>query len=242
MWVPHVWTNWAKDSSGGRYVYDVDHVAAAHDHWGVAAQVLELNPTGSVLRGTVIQKLWNAVDRRVRSLHSLYHLRELASRLEWDRGGRLQLLEMLARVGLVRPSMLEQLRTMRNTIEHADRGVPDLAQCQVLLDAVWYFLRSTDSLVDLVVESLEFVDPLAPPGPPRFVSVNYVLESWDVTLWGFFDPTHLGLSEQENDLALILDRPPEQRGDGQVCLHGRLGVNDGLEAVIREYFDVCYLS
>jgi hypothetical protein len=56
-------------------------------------------------------------------------------------------LERLAHFGIVRPLILRRLIDIRNAIEHQDDPPPPIDELELLLDAMWYFLRSTDQLV-----------------------------------------------------------------------------------------------
>src|SRR5262249_44218312 len=48
---------------------------------------------------------------------------------------------------LVRPTLLRRLIALRNAIEHDHKGPPSIEEAQVMLDSLWYFLRSTDAVV-----------------------------------------------------------------------------------------------
>jgi hypothetical protein len=64
------------------------------------------------------------------------------------------LLELLNHLGLVRPVMLRRLLDLRNALEHEDVPAPDKSECELLVEFVWYFLRSTDRLVRVPVNSI----------------------------------------------------------------------------------------
>jgi len=60
--------------------------------------------------------------------------------------------------GIIRPRMFAQLKEVRSLIEHHDRTPPAQERCAELAEFVWYFLRSTDNLVQLVPMNILFRD------------------------------------------------------------------------------------
>ena len=52
--------------------------------------------------------------------------------------------------------MLQQLIDIRNAVEHEDAEPPDDETCQMFLEFTWYFLRSTDGIVQKIVDSILF--------------------------------------------------------------------------------------
>lgn len=142
LWIAPYWRNFEID---GHSSTDIDSGLSGRPylHWHLADVLARTEDANEVICGTIIQKLWNAVDSRVRLLQDVYDLRGLSRTLDWDKK-RPSHLEILTRIGLVRPLALEQLKRIRNSVEHSDRGAPTQAACRQHVDLVWYFLRSTD--------------------------------------------------------------------------------------------------
>jgi hypothetical protein len=105
-------------------------------------------------RVDAIMALRRAVGQRVRMLNEIYQLRELpiATKPKGD-------LELLSCFGIVRPFMLRRLIDIRNIVEHQDSSPPSVEECLMFADLVWYFLRSTDEVVRLQVETILYVPP-----------------------------------------------------------------------------------
>ena len=59
-------------------------------------------------------------------------------------------LERLAFLEIIRPVVLKTLVDIRNYIEHEKARPPDLERCKEIAEYVWYFLRSTDSLLKVI--------------------------------------------------------------------------------------------
>jgi hypothetical protein len=55
--------------------------------------------------------------------------------------------------------MLKRLIDIRNIVEHQDSSPPDIDECLMFADMVWYFLRSTDPIVRIQVDTLLFEPP-----------------------------------------------------------------------------------
>lgn len=68
-------------------------------------------------------------------------------------GGYLELLESY---GIVRPLIMRNLLDIRNDIEHHDVNPPEPTRCKELVDVVWYFLKSTDAIVESEKNSIVF--------------------------------------------------------------------------------------
>jgi len=59
------------------------------------------------------------------------------------------LAELLAEVGIIRPLMLKALLDVRNDVEYNDVKPPSVERCREFAEAVWYLLRSTDSILEI---------------------------------------------------------------------------------------------
>jgi hypothetical protein len=103
-------------------------------------------------RKDAIAAFWRAVERRIQLFDEVYKARKvlgLNSREPFN-------LRHLEDLGLVRGSILNDIRKLRNDIQHSvrlQRGTgltresvepPPRTQCLLYQDAVWYFLRSTE--------------------------------------------------------------------------------------------------
>jgi hypothetical protein len=51
---------------------------------------------------------------------------------------------------------MKELLKIINDIEHNDARSPEIERCKELVDVVWYFLKSTDSIVKVLYEDAEF--------------------------------------------------------------------------------------
>ena len=55
----------------------------------------------------------------------------------------------MAEVGIIRPLLLKTLLNARNDVEYNDVKPPSVERCREFAEAVWYLLRSTDSILEV---------------------------------------------------------------------------------------------
>ncbi len=132
---------WRPHSPGGLILSDADK-HRAYDHLLRAEHFIKLEVVEDADLADCLGNLRRAVTHRTQLLEKLYRLR-----VPLQAGAKKHFIELLAQVGIVRPSFLRALLAARNAVEYRDRKPPSRWRCQEMADAVWYFLRSTDPLV-----------------------------------------------------------------------------------------------
>ena len=108
----------------------------------------------------VVTTLKRCLSQRLKHLNRLY---DFSSAPIHDRPKRL--LDQLAGLNLVRPFLLQHLLEIRNAVEHEDTHPPPRQRCAELADVVWYFLRSTDSLIRRRTSTFVLECPNTTSGP-----------------------------------------------------------------------------
>lgn len=235
VWLDPIWRGWETDGSSHQPV-DQRLGARQYDHWGFAERLTLQARGDDVARGTMMQKLWNAVDGRVRLLFELYGIGTLARNLGWTGRGRLTKLQVLTRLGLVRPLALNQLQKIRNLIEHQDREPPTHEDALQLVELVWYFLRSTDSYVCSILTYVDLVPPRAVDSPSQFVSVTYDLGTWAPLVRGRLPATAFA-TKDETDLLALDTSLPLSRDGAIVTVNATINpTGPAFEALVRSYF------
>jgi hypothetical protein len=219
---------------------DEDTASRAYKLWKFAADLNDRS-IDDVGRGTVVQKLWNAVDHRIRSLHEVYRLSVVKSLLGLPKATAS--LDTLHHLGVVRPLILKNLKDVRNRVEHQDRSAPDAIECSNLVDSVWYFLRSTDYLVVQKLSTYTLQSGRAVQGQPdreEFVSVR-VSADWSMSMYGWFREEDITADATASEFSIMmkLDRQPERLGTGDVFLSGSVTrASTGFQRLVRDYFAV----
>ncbi|ASR46571.1 hypothetical protein B4V02_07725 [Paenibacillus kribbensis] len=92
-----------------------------------------------------IANLKRALNHRLKLIESYYNFRNMDA--SWKNKGYLEILESFE---LVRPYLMKNLLSIRNDIEHNDAKPPGKERCNEFIDIVWYFLKSTDPIVQIL--------------------------------------------------------------------------------------------
>ncbi|SCE83321.1 hypothetical protein GA0074695_1470 [Micromonospora viridifaciens] len=163
IWIPARFLDWGYDSSSSNPL-DAAVLERAYSIWNHASGKLD-TPCTEFDRVDVVTTLKRAVTQRVSALKRSYgfHLIPLADKPKRD-------LDMLYRLGLIRPIMLRNLIEIRNTLEHEDAAPPDDDACVALSEFVWYFLKSTDPLLKSRLSEITYVGDFDDPGPDEMTS------------------------------------------------------------------------
>ena len=120
--------------------------------WRHAAARLKGTPS-DLDRVDCIGTLKRAINHRLKAIQATYNFDQLPTTRP-----KKQILEKLQDYGLVRPVIIKELLEVRNGIEHNDAAPPETPRCEFYVDVVWYFLKSTDTLVDMAVDSIVYED------------------------------------------------------------------------------------
>ena len=235
-----MWGRWTNDGQSSTLL-DGQTAARPYEHWTLAAE-LNTPDANDVRRGAVVQKLWNAVDVRLRNLHTDYLLNRVRGLIGLPK--KTDTLEILQHLGLARPLILRRLKDLRNTVEHQDRGAPTYTECANLVDSVWYFLRSTDPFAVQRISSFDLSsDVLVSTDPERtqFVSIALDAKDWAIRLRGWFWPDQLRVATNGTNpgLVLVLERESDKSDLDALYISGTVEpASDQLPALIRDYFAV----
>lgn len=235
-WLTPCWSDWALDGQSSR---DIDRAAAErpYRHWHLAVE-LAAPEADDVHRGAAIQKLWNAVESRVRLLHTEYQMALLKRVFGW--GQKSDMLEVLNLLGLARPLILRQLKAIRNSVEHQDRGAPSHADCLNYIDSVWYFLRSTDIFASRRI--LSYDRSLESPSGGRsaeqlFVAFDFEGRDWAPGVRGRLPHSAVNVSRSPGAIELALEQPVRKIEPGVLYISGRVSAPSAdLEDIVRDYF------
>lgn len=192
VWINPEFLNWYCFSEGGSIVNDVDNMRA-YEIWEHALNRLQNNPS-EMDRTDAITTLKRCLNQRLQLIEKYYKLR---SNFGSNSKRYLQLLEELS---LIRPLLLQGLMEIRNEIEHKDKRPPKLERCLELLDAVWYFLRTTDRIVQVISDSLLYQHN----NDIHWISLEVIIKrKWHLYLRGWL-PNELIASQSTSSFIEIL--------------------------------------
>jgi hypothetical protein len=192
----------------------------AYDIWRHAQN--HLTPDASDLdRIDAITALRRAVNHRLKSIRTTYNIDCLPSV-----NGRKQLLEKLQEFGIVRAAIIKDLFDVRNLIEHDDSEPPELKQCRHYADVIWYFLKSTDTLVDLSYDEFRFLHE----DHTQFVEVQvHYSNNWGIDINANLCPEYVLKSATQNTVSVTNSKSRRiKRGNRMRCITGKATLSDAL--------------
>lgn len=131
---------------------DFDKMNRGHEIWRHAQNRVKNNPS-EFDRVDCISSLKRAVNSRLKTIDDEYNFHKLP-----NLRSKKQILEKYQDYGLIRPSILKDLFEVRNLLEHEDSEPPQTDKCRYYIDITWYFLKSTDSLLQMRPGYLHYED------------------------------------------------------------------------------------
>jgi hypothetical protein len=188
-----------------------------YEMWNHARSVLAIDATRDQrIDGVTTMK--RAINLRLRQLEELYHLRKLPIL-----GRPNAMLDLLCRLGIAQPNMVRRLTDIRNAVEHEDADPPQGADCDMFLELVWYFLRSTDRLVEQAVDTFELIPPDATDEPgPYWLEISLGKDlRWPPTMFGWL-PEKMTLDQSVTGWAPIRVEKMNTRAEHRASLTASL--------------------
>jgi hypothetical protein len=164
-WLSLAVLDWVPDYSGGTRI-DPERMRRPHAMLAHSENILSNSESEFSVADSILS-LKRAINSRLQHLEELYGFQGMFPKSVGS-------LERLEEVGLARPFLIKQLFDLRNDIEHNDAPPPSAERARELLDATWYFLRTTDHACKLVPDGIELrstEDGSYPPGLALTVSV-----------------------------------------------------------------------
>lgn len=146
--------------------------------------------------------------------------------------GTKKVLEKFQHYGLIRPTLIKELIGVRNEIEHEDVLPPNIESCNRYLDYVWYFIKSTDSLLYMQINDIVFTQP-DENGQLKF-TVKFE-SGWRILVRGTVDKGYYASNDSDDSLVIeeIADRPDFLKDD----IYGIFKpTSEQLEEFARYYF------
>lgn len=222
------WNYYTENSSGISHDEENEIVWRAHEIWRYASSLISRDCSEFALCD-VIANLKRAVNHRLQALSHAYAFDALPF------PNRKQTLEKFQFYGIIRPALLKELFLVRNAIEHQNADPPNLTQCSTYIDFVWYFLKSTDSLLLMKVEDVIFWSP--PDGEYSLTFHPKFDGSWNVLVKGELPSEDVLSSAQPG--SLTIDESYKRPAYIHSSVYGRWNPTAAqLTAFARKYFEL----
>lgn len=172
----------------------------AHEIWRHAISLIT-EGCDDFARGDALTNLKRAINHRLQAISKTYAFDALPF------SNKRQTLEKFQFYGLVRPALLKELFEIRNAIEHYDGPPPAEDQCRRYGDFVWYFLKSTDSLLLMKVDDVQF---WSSESDDRLSFIPTFDGSWKIIIQGYLSQELIHRSKEKDSLELDEScQPPE---------------------------------
>jgi hypothetical protein len=223
----------------------------AYQIWAHAEEILKQHIDAFHLVD-VVTTLKRAMSHRLQFLKDSYKFEAIPVKKNPQR-----IIEQLAFWGIIRPTMLTKLIDIRNALEHEDATPPTHERCIELLDFVWYFLRSTDSLAVgppiafvLYIESGDTYDLALKTGPKN---------KWRIDFGGWINASLLSDSKKEEWFEIQISRQEtrdevrrynelaskahEKKKEDDLLVEGTItGPENKMQQIYERYFKLALLN
>ncbi len=191
-WISKEILEWDISPISGSYI-DYNSCVRSYEIWE-HSQKLIMHPGSNFDLADGIANLKRSIDQRLRLIEKIYNLKSI--NFQNRPKGYLELLECY---GVIRPLVLKNLLIIRNNIEHHDAMPPTEDRCKELVDIVWYFLKSTDQIVQITKDDIEFT--LFSNGKETHYGFTLTLNRSDYghcEIWGWFPTEMINTHELSN--------------------------------------------
>jgi hypothetical protein len=191
MYISNEFLSWETGSAATGV--DFEKLKRSHDIWRHAKERLNHNPT-EFDKVDCITSLKRAINSRLKAVSKEYHIDKLP-----NLRGKKQQLEKFQDYGLVRPAFLKALFDLRNLLEHEDIAPPTTEECNYYIDIVWYFLKSTDSLLNMKIDCIDFEQDGYIDDASNGVTISFkIKDCWDITVGGCLEEKLISSTKVEN--------------------------------------------
>jgi hypothetical protein len=174
----------------------------AYEIWNHASTKINYSAT-EMDKVDAITTLKRCVNQRLKQFEKVYKIRQFLNQTN------IPYLKLLEQLGLVRPLLLQYLMEIRNEIEHDDRKPPKLERCFELLDVVWYFLKSTDTLMKQRTSNIEFQPKKVSSDDEEskyWVTIDVdIKRNWKLTARGWIPEEYVSTVNESDYLELMVD-------------------------------------
>lgn len=217
----HEWAFGDSDRTSGDY----DDIYRAYELWKHAQELLISNGH-ELFRADCISNLKRAINHRLQAIERIYKISKLPLEISAKK-----VLDRYEHLGLIRPMILNELIKVRNVIEHQDETPPEKQRCIYYIDIVWYFLKSTDALVDNIVTSIEYSDD-----EDNVVIIDVKTgDSWEFSAYLKVDSSLLSSEPKGTFIELSKEVTPDESGRVRSRVELKPSVQQ-LLTLVNEYF------
>lgn len=193
IWLSNEVFEWERFTSCNILI-NKDLCQRSYEIWGRASSLIEkIENQFDLIDG--IANLKRSLNHRLLLIEDTYHFKNINFQNKPK-----HYLELLECFNLVRPYIMKELMEIRNEIEHNDTNPPEQKECKKLVDVVWYFLKSTDTLVQSLKTDVDF-ELLNSDGKESKYIFSITIDYTNLSsfkLRGWFPSDMMSLEEKDN--------------------------------------------
>ncbi|HXM40400.1 MAG TPA: hypothetical protein VN924_04065 [Bryobacteraceae bacterium] len=204
-----------------------------HEIWSHANGLIEgASPTRQDLAAAVMQ-LQRAVELRDNTLNALYNFTKMPNKTAKAP------YPIMADLGIIRPTMKNQLRELRNRLVHEVEEPPlGRDECELLSDTAWYYLKATDRLAHQCISVLVFQYGTDADKSYSYLKVTFNRNDWSARIHGTVSPKFLLDRPSTDCLAVRLTHSTIESYGGHLKFAGEItGFRMALDRLIQMFFD-----
>lgn len=153
-----------------------------HEIWEHGNSLISgASPSQQDLEAGIIQ-LQRAVELRDKLLDEIYGFEKIPGRRKNTK------YEIMADLGIIRPTLKIRLRELRNSLIHDPKNSPTTQQeCELLCDTSWYYLKVTDRITQQCADELTMQIPSS-GRESSSLSLTFKTNRWEATTDGYVAP------------------------------------------------------
>lgn len=168
-----------------------------YELWNHAKEILD-NYNTSDYCADAISNLHKAIGLRIKMLNTNYCFTKSPFKTKEKK-----IFKQLEDFEIVRPKLINEIASFRNTIEHEDKLPPPYKVCQEFLEVCWYFLKATDLYALYKPLRVGFVNP---KNNSYWVELEVHFENmWITDVSGWLNHTKVIESEHSDFLKVDID-------------------------------------
>lgn len=184
-------------SISGQSICDPKPVMRAYELLNHSESLITHNASSFNL-SDALANLKRALNQRLKLIEKTYKLKSV----KFD-GIPKGYLELLERYGLARPYLIKTLMEIRNEIEHKDAEPPNIDRCKELVDVTWYFLKSTDRIVNLTPIDFELEPKKSLKLPEKYgCSIDIKQPNNSFSISGWFPKTYISKDKKIDSIRI----------------------------------------
>jgi hypothetical protein len=152
-----------------------------------------------------LRKVIRLRDKRLNKIYNFMNIPQFKKHSPNQK--KLSQYDIMEAVGIIKPIMRKEIIDVRDFVDHEDKRPPNVSRCREFAEFVWYFLRSTDSLVAnkktlLLYEKYRTHNKEA----DEYAEFSISFRNWCIKISGQFPKKKILYNDSHNALKIISNK------------------------------------